>query len=329
MVSRRHVLRTAAAFGALGGVGSLAGCSQGGDETPAGTGTDPATTDTAETETDESPDEEATSTAEDDADGNLGGAAPYADWLFDPDEVGADSTGFGYVDVPALVDSGAKSSADMASYYGDIFGEGLSVEDVSATEYSFTVNQFVGLAGDVDGASLADGLGLSEADGYRDFTVYEGEGAYRLAASDEYVLAARGPYGIDSDIRTELELTIDTYLGDSDRYVGSEPAYDSLVSRMRDGTVAYGELPAPSVAEAAGESEFLSSAVSQEIRDDRLVFTVVELYGGEGDIDLDALEREYDESLSDSVTVGNSSREGRLAILELEGGPGDLQLEPI
>ncbi|WP_324662670.1 hypothetical protein [Haloarcula sediminis] len=271
-----------------------------------------------------------TDTAEDNDDGGpTGGATPYADWMFDPDEIDAESAGFGYVDVPALLDSGAKSGAELESYYRDMFGDRLTVEDVEAMEYSFTVNQFVGLAGDVDGASLADGLGLSETEGYRDFTVYGDGRGYLLAESDEYVLAARGAYGIDSDTRTELELAVDTFLGDSDRYVESAAVYGELVSRVAGGTVAYGELPAPSVAQAAGESEFLETAVSQEIRNDSLVFTVVELYGGEADIDLAAVESKYAGWPSEDVTVRSSSQEGRLAVVELEGGLGDIQLEPI
>lgn len=315
MVSRRSVLQTGAV---LGGITSLAGCSQDGTDTSDSNETQSDSTDDTSTEgTDESDDGGASFDGE---------ATAYTEWMFDPAEIDVESAGFGYADVTTLLDSDAKSMSELESYYGAMFGDQLSVEDI---EYSLTMNQFVILSGDVDGAALAEGLDLFKDGEYRDFTVFTNDGAFLLAESAEYVLAGRGPNGIESDSRTELELTIDTYVDERNRYVESEAVYEDLVSRLSNATVTYGDLPAPSVAEEADESEFLTSAVTQEIRDDQLALTVIELYGGETDIDLNALEQEYENTSSEKLTVVGTSQEGRLAIVELEGEPSDVDLEPI
>ncbi|WP_092906203.1 hypothetical protein [Halostagnicola kamekurae] len=255
-----------------------------------------------------------------------GETTAYTEWMFNPAEINVESAGFGYTDVTTLLDSDAKSASELESYYGAMFGDRLSVDDI---EYSLTMNQFVILSGNVDGATLANGLGLSEEGEYRDFTVFTDDGGFLLAESTDYVLAGRGAYGIESDNRMELKLAIDTYVDERDRYVEREGAYEDLMSQLSTATVSYGDLPAPSVAEEADESDFLTSAVTQEIRDDQLALTVVELYGGETDVDLNALEQEYETTTSEELTIVGTSQEGRLAMVELEGEPSDVDLEPI
>ncbi len=56
---------------------------------------------------------------------------------------------------------------------------------------------------------------------------------------------------------------------------------------------------------------------------------MIELYGGETDVDLNALEQEYENITSEETTVIDTSQEGRLAIVELEGEPSEVNLEPI
>ncbi|SFS92238.1 hypothetical protein SAMN04488556_3394 [Halostagnicola kamekurae] len=315
MVSRRSVLQTGAA---VGGITSLAGCSRDGTDT----------SDSNETQSDSTNNTSTEGTAESDGGGVSfdGETTAYTEWMFNPAEINVESAGFGYTDVTTLLDSDAKSASELESYYGAMFGDRLSVDDI---EYSLTMNQFVILSGNVDGATLANGLGLSEEGEYRDFTVFTDDGGFLLAESTDYVLAGRGAYGIESDNRMELKLAIDTYVDERDRYVEREGAYEDLMSQLSTATVSYGDLPAPSVAEEADESDFLTSAVTQEIRDDQLALTVVELYGGETDVDLNALEQEYETTTSEELTIVGTSQEGRLAMVELEGEPSDVDLEPI
>ncbi len=118
------------------------------------------------------------------------GATAYTEWVFDPAEIDVESSGFGYANVTTLLDSGAKSTSELESYYGAMFGDRLSVEDI---EYLLTMNQFVILSGDVDGAALAKGLNLSSDGEYRDFTVFTDGSGFLLAESTDYVLAGAMP----------------------------------------------------------------------------------------------------------------------------------------
>lgn len=296
MKSRRSVLR----MGVVGSVAGLAGC------------TDVLSEDST-TDEPESGDGGSETTA-------------FTKWLYDPDEIGASEGPFGYTDISGLLESDEFTQEDsIRNQYRERFGENLAVDSI---EYALDVNSFHLLRGSFEGDILSTDGELEFTNSYGDFDIYtQSSGGSVFAASDEYLLAAYGSYGPDSDTRTELELMIDTLEGDQSRFIDESDAFDDLLGSIGSPLVIEGEVPTETKVDAAADDERVGHVTTQQLSQGKLDYVLVDLYPDEGGIDVGEIRSNYEDSVNDGVDITDVTQEGRLVTIRAEAAPEDMYID--
>lgn len=299
MTSRRTVVRRSMMVGVASGIAGFAGCSSLSNNTS-----------------------ESNEPDQNESDGRDREATAFTNWLFDPTEIGADSVNFGYTDVSGLLEhDDFTKTQQVRDQYQNRFGDYLDVESI---EYALSANNFHIIAGSFEDEVLTNDGELEPDGSYGDFDVYtERSGGSVFAESDERILAAYGSYGPDSDTRTELELSIDTYEGDQSRFIDESDEFSRLLEAVDPGVVVNGAVPTEAAIddETDGRVGFVST---QRLSDGTLHIVGVELYPTEAAVDTDSISAEYESGTDDTVDVEDVSQDGRFATIRLEATPDDL-----
>ncbi|SER57518.1 hypothetical protein [Natrinema salaciae] len=240
----------------------------------------------------------------------------YAAWTYDPEAVGSNSISTTLLNVAAILDEEAVSNkSDLRDEVTGTYGEDLSADDV---EFVLSVGFAEILTGSFDGSDVVDGMGVSEEGSYGDFDLYaDDEAENAMVATDGTHLIRSSPYEYaEVEATEELELLIDTYNEDADRFVDVNDDFD-LVRQEVDTTV-YVSLngQTESSSEDAADDAVVTTGITAEIDGEEMLGTYLLLYKTADGIDLDETESNLENSLSESATLDDVSQDDRLVTVD-------------
>lgn len=284
MRSRRDVLRTGAGIATAGGLASLAGCSN----VPV-----------------------VGSYFEDGID--------YTAWAYDPTELGLESMGVTYQHVASLLEEDEVPDKDeMRDEVTSNYSDALSADDVEAV---ISVGQSEILTGSFDGGEVVDETGLSEEGSYGDFELYADESGDEavdvLVATDGDRLVRSAPsQHYEFDAREELELLIDTYNGDVDGYIDVNENFERLHSELGTGDFGFMSARTESATEDSADDPVDAWGIVVTVDGAETNGTYVLVHTSESDVDLDEVESDIEENLSDEAELGDVSQDGRVVTAE-------------
>lgn len=283
MQSRRAVLRASAGSVGAGVLAALAGCS---DETDADADENDGTNETDSEEIEPT------------------------DWVYDPEARDADSIRASLLDVDALFAAdGVPNPEDIRSDLTDGYGDAIAVDDLA---FVLEVGGSTISIGSIDGSEVAAVADLAADGEYGGFELYANESDDRLLASgDGYLIESETTSANGFDARGELELLIDAYNGDAERFADVSDDFARIHDEIDTGQiVSSGGVAASATGQAIVATGETLSFDGDDTRIERL-----ELYADEGDIDVDAIESDLEASTD--ITVNRVARDGRLLTIDV------------
>ena len=295
MRSRRDVLRTGAGVVTIGGLTGLAGCSS----VPV-VGDDSEDTDSSERSETESSDDESDS---------LG----YTQWVYDPDEMDSDSMSISLADIDSILSADAYPDEDKSNLRDSVSETFEGELEAAEIDSQLSVGYSAVVTGSFDPSDVLDAMSLSDADGYDDFDVYENdedETTY-FATDGDFLIVSESFRFFDHDGREELEVLIDTYGGDTDRFTDTNDDFELLTDELGSGDI----VTASGRTEAAGDGT-VADGFAVAIDGEETSVQFVAVYEDEDAIDLDEIEREIESERGENVEVGDSSRDGRVVTVD-------------
>lgn len=279
MKSRRDLLRSGAGVVAVGGITSLAGCSN----VPV-----------------------VGSYFEDGAD--------YTEWAYDPAELDKRSLWISYQDIGTILETDeVPDKGDLRDNVTSNYSGALMADDVEA---SISVDRAEILYGSFDGDTVVDEMKFSGAENYGDFDVYadssEDKEEDALVATDGDYLVRVEPSAREYDAREELELLLDAYTGDADRYIDVSENFEQVDAELGSGEVKFVNADSEASVEEASDDTVVAMGIGAEIDGEETNGTYVLCYKSEDGVDLDEAETEIEEQLSDESELTDVSQDGRM-----------------
>lgn len=284
MKSRRDILRTGASVAAVGGIASLAGCSN----VPI-----------------------VGSYFEDGVD--------YTEWAYDPAELDKQSLWVTYQDIGTILETDeVPDKGELRDNVTSNYSGALLADDVEA---AVSVGQSEILSGSFDGGDVVDELEFSSAENYGDFDVYtdssdEGDNDALVATDGDYLVRSAPTQYYEHDVRDELELLIDTYTGDADRYLDVNGNFEQITNELESGEMAFVNAKAESTVEDASDDTTVAEGIVASIDGAETSGKYVLLYKSEEGVDLDRAESQAADSLGDKAEVNDVSQDGRMVTAE-------------
>lgn len=284
MKSRRDVLRTGASVATVGGIASLAGCSN----VPV-------------------------------VGSYFEGGIDYTEWAYDPAELDKQSLWVAYQDVATILETDeVPDKGELRDNVTNNYSGALLADDVEA---AVSVGQSEILSGSFDGGDVVDEMEFSSAENYGDFDVYtdssdEGDDDALVATDGDYLVRSAPTRYYEFDVRDELELLIDTYAGDADRYLDVNGNFEQINDELGSGEMAFVTAKTDSSVEDASDDATVAEGVVASIDGAETSGTYVFLYKSEDGVDLDRTESEVADSFGDDVEVNDVSQDGRMVTAE-------------
>lgn len=240
-------------------------------------------------------------------------APDYTEWAYDPSEMDSTSVTAMMANIESLLDAEGVPEDDrsnMSDNMSERFDGELQAEDVT---YHLSVGYSTIFTGSFDPSEVLDAMSLSESDEYNGFNVYENdeESTTYFGTDGDFLLVSQSFGFIDHDGRDELELLIDTYNEDSDRFVDVNEDFELLADELSSGDLvnATGRTEA---AEDGSVAEGFTAAIDGE----ETSAEFVSVYENEDDIDLEQIKTELEENWGEDADIGEPSQDGRVVTVE-------------
>lgn len=284
MQSRRDVLRMGAGVATVGGITSLAGCSN----VPV-----------------------VGSYFEDEVD--------YTEWAYDPAELEQRSLWVAYQDVGSILETDeVPDKGELRDNVTSDYSGALLADDV---EIALSVGQSEILSGSFDGGDIVDEMEFGSADNYGDFDVYtdssgdEERDALVATDGDHLVRTTPAPYG-EVEVRDELELLLDTYAEDADRYIDINGNFEQVDGELESGDIAFVNANTESSAEDASDDTTVAMGLVASVDGAEMNGTFASLYKAESGVDVDEAETQVTEIMGEETDVTDVSQDGRMVTAE-------------
>lgn len=242
----------------------------------------------------------------------------YTEWAYDPEALGTNSVSTSLMHVADLLDKDdLPNKGDLRENVTENYSGVLMADDV---EYLLSIGQSEVLIGSFDADDLVEEMEVSSTDGYGDFDVYtdeaDEEGAEdALIATDGDYLVRSGPSRFyDYGVREQLELLIDTYNGDADRFVDTNDDFEQVIGEIESGDIVSATGVTESEAEEREDGQTVGNASVMNIDGEDVVGTIVWLFKHEDGVDLEEMESDLEDD--ETIELDDISQDGRMVTAE-------------
>lgn len=286
MQSRRDVLRTGAGLAAAGGIASLAGCS---NVPIVGSyfedGVDPT------------------------------------EWAYDPSELGSTSVSTDLTNISSVLEEDEVKKGEVRDDVTSNYSGTLKADDV---DYSLNVGHAQILTGSFDGGDIVEEMEFSAEDSYEGFDIYvdeededeEGNASALIGTDGDHLVKSEPSQYADFGPREELELLIDTYNDDADRFADINDDFATVHDEVELGAAVFVQGQTESSAEDASDDTVVTTGATLEIDGEDMNVEYLLLYKSEDGIDLDELEQNFEDSMQEGTELNDVSQDGRLVTVD-------------
>lgn len=243
----------------------------------------------------------------------------YTEWAYDPAELEQRSLWVAYQDVGSILETDeVPDKGELRENVTSNYSGALLADDV---EGALSVGQSEILSGSFDGGDVVDEMAFAPAENYGDFDVYtdssgDGESDALVATDGDYLVRTTpAPYA-EFEVRDELELLIDTYAEDADRYIDINGNFERVDGELGSGEIAFVNANTESSAEDASDDMIVAEGIVASVDGTETTGTYVFLYKAEGGVDTDQAESRATESLGEEADVDDISQDGRMVTVE-------------
>lgn len=246
----------------------------------------------------------------------FGGDFDYTEWTYDPETLDSDSISATLVHVAAILEEDeVANKSDLRDGVTENYGDALSADDV---EFALDVGFAEVLTGSFDGNDVVDEMGVSEEGSHGDFDLYADEEAENeVIATDGTFLVTSSPYEYaEIDARDEVELLLDTYNEDADRFVDVNDDFDLVRDEVDTDVYVFLNGRTESSVEEADDDAVVTTGITAEIDGADTLGTYLLLFKSADAIDLDEVESDAEDNLADTAELGDVSQDDRLVTIE-------------
>lgn len=239
----------------------------------------------------------------------------YPQWVYAPEAVERESLSVERTDVAGLLELDSVQNDRVREEFADEFG-GADVEDV---EYVLEFDQNEVMAVSFDGTAIGDELDAESDGSYGNFDLYANDSS-TVALSEDYVLRANDGYRSERSPRDRIELLIDTYTGEAERFVDESDHFERAVAALDTGVVVEARGDASEQIEEADDDDVVAGGMTADADGETTLLRYVDVFKSEDGYDPDELEAEY-EGFAESdpdIEMGNLSSDGPAVIAEFE-----------
>ncbi|MFA9414927.1 hypothetical protein [Natrinema sp. HArc-T2] len=234
----------------------------------------------------------------------------YTEWVYDPDTLDSDSVTVFLMNVETILGADkVPNKGDLRDQITSNYSDELVADDV---KYSLNVGSTEVLTGSFDGKGIVDGMGFDGDGSHGDFDLYTDdneEGA--VIATDGEFLIRTSTLEYDT-AREEIELLIDTYNGDADRFADVNDDFGQVQGEVDTDTYVFITGQTDSAAEDADNQTVVTTAITADIDGNETTGTYHLLYASEDGVDLDQAESDIESELSEDAELTDISQDGRL-----------------
>ncbi|MFD1563706.1 hypothetical protein ACFR99_09115 [Haloarchaeobius amylolyticus] len=238
----------------------------------------------------------------------------YTEWVYDPNALDSDSVMVVLMNVETILDADdVPDKGDLRDQVTNNYSGELMADDV---EYSLSVGNAEILTGSFDVQEIVDGMRFDGDGSHGDFDLYtddDEEGA--VIATDGEFLVRASAFEADT-AREEIELLIDTYNGDADRFADVNDDFDQVQGEVDTDDFVFITGQTESATEDAADDTVVTTAITAEIDGEDTNGTYLLLYASEDGIDLDEAESDIESELSEEAELNDVSQDGRLVTAE-------------
>lgn len=248
----------------------------------------------------------------------FGDEVDYTEWTYDPETLNSDSSSISVtvMNVAAILDEdGVTNKTELRDRLTEDYGEELSADDI---EFALSVGFARIFTGSFDGSDVVDGMGVSEDGSYGDFDLYVDEEAENeVVATDGTYLITSSPYEYaEVDAREEVELLVDTYNEDADRFVDVNDDFQLVHDEVNADVYAAINGQTESSTEDAPDDAIVTTGITAEIDGEDTLGTYYLLFKSADGIDLDEVESDVESDLVESAELDDVSQDDRLVTVE-------------
>ncbi|QSW98435.1 hypothetical protein [Haloterrigena alkaliphila] len=286
MQSRRDVLRTGAGLAAAGGIASLAGCSN----VPV-------------------------------VGSYFEGEPDITEWAYDPDELGSSSISADLTDISSVLEEDEVKKGEIRDDVTSNYSGTLKADNV---DYSLNVGHAQILTGSFDGADIVEEMEFSSEDSYEGFDVYvdeededeEGNASALIGTDGDYLIKSEPAQYVDFGPREELELLIDTYNDDADRFADTNDDFATIRDEVELGAAVFVQGQTESSAEEASDDIVVATGATLTIDGEEMNVEYLLLYKSEDGIDIDEIEQNFEDNMQEESELNDVSQDGRLVTVD-------------
>lgn len=239
----------------------------------------------------------------------------YPQWVYAPEAVERESLSVERTDVAGLLELDSVQNDRVREEFADEFG-GADVEDV---EYVLEFDQNEVMSVSFDGTAIGDELDAESDGSYGNFDLYANDSS-TVALSEDYVLRANDGYRSERSPRDRIELLIDTYTGEAERFVDESDHFERAVAALDTGVVVEARGDASEQIEEADDDAVVAGGMTADADGETTLLRYVDVFKSEDGYDPDELEAEY-EGFAESdpdIEMGDLSSDGPAVIAEFE-----------
>lgn len=240
----------------------------------------------------------------------------YREWTFDPETLDEPNITVTAIDIEALLaEDDLPDGDELREILEGMFHDELEADEI---ESFVSVTPIEIFAGSFDAAVVFGALDVSSEDGHEEFDIAFDEDGETMFASDGTFLVAMPGVAVPDDASRELlEVVIDTYNGDEERFVETSDDFARITDELETGSHTTITGYAESYLEDQPESSPVADASVASVDGEEAHVDLAVLYADEEYADSERLESEVEaEQSDDEFEVEDSEVDGRLVTLE-------------